>query len=366
MTKKKNTFLALACLACLFMGVPNSFAQNSTIRYANVASGEGKAQDSLTSKEVESYQWVAKGNALHDNGMYAEAIACYRKADSLTPNSALVFYEMAYSFALMQNVDSSLFYGKKSVAVEPMESAFSLLGDIYDHQDKLDSALKYYDAGLVVNPKSYNLLYNKAVALYVHKQAAKAYDVILRSLECTHRHEGSYFLASQIAFDMGKWRSFFANGLYSNLIGTTEARMKRFAQCFMYLFTLDESETSSFLNPDAVWVRTVGFRYLDTTAKRKDAVKNGYDDVVAKGVFAIREIAKMKDEYVLKPFFAKVVKLGYEEELSRIAFRELDSIAFESWKMMNGKRVDSFYKDVVVPFWEDEKKPRKPEFMQRK
>ena len=136
-------------LGFVFLGLQQSFAQSSTIRYTNVTSApKAMGNDTLSANEREAAQLIAKGNAYHDNRMFREAIKCYKQADSLSPKNATVNYELGYSYMMLKQLDSAVLYAKRSIEIEPAELAFSLVGDIYDFEEKIDSALKYYDLGL--------------------------------------------------------------------------------------------------------------------------------------------------------------------------------------------------------------------------
>lgn len=357
--------------------------QSSTIRYANVASSMDRSEsDSLSTSQVEALQWVAKGNAYHDNGMYLDALKCYRTADSLDSGNALVYYEIAYTYLALKNLDSTVFYAKKSVAIKPIEYAFSLVGDTYDYKDMLDSALKYYDLGLSFFPKSHKLLYNKGVTLFVHKHDDEALEVARRALSVTRRHEGSYFLTAQIAAKKSLWIDLFVDGTYANFIGSTKSRMDYVNKYFRELMLVFKKYSTNFNNTQRPlldihrdWAKSTVYRFVESESKfgkmdydildSLNGSENDYEMLVKLGVVAMREAVKLPYDFELKPFYKQIVDAGYENEYMHVVFRSVNQVAFDSWKMMNGKRLENFYDKIAIPFWDGEKKLKAPVLMDR-
>lgn len=362
-------------LVSLLVGLSWAEQKSTTVRFPEVSA----KTDSLSPSAAEAVQLLAKGNAYHDNGMFREAIACYMRADSLNPGMSVVGYEIAYSYMMLGENDSAVVYGKKSIALSPRPDTYSLLGDIYDHLGKLDSALYYYDEGLEKFPDSYLLMYNKSVCLYVAHRSAEAYGVILNSLKYTRRHEGSYFLAGQLAYGLGYGIDFFANGSYANFIGETEARMLHFAKCFSQLVGFydahGDNRPSLRAHPD--WLNAFMYRFSKNEAPGENLFGSGnganslgtepekYELLVRLGIYAMREAVKGAYDFELKPFFRATVENGYEEEFMRIVFRHVNRVAYDSWKMMNEKRLEAYYEKVVLPFWDGEQRLRRPILVDR-
>ena len=368
-------------LGFVFLGLQQSFAQSSTIRYTNVTSApKAMGNDTLSANEREAAQLIAKGNAYHDNRMFREAIKCYKQADSLSPKNATVNYELGYSYMMLKQLDSAALYAKRSIEIEPSELAFSLVGDIYDFEEKLDSALKYYDLGLSFYPKSYHLLYNKGVALFFHKREDEAYEVAKLAVKSTRQHEGSYFLLAQISANRRVWIDFFANGAYANFVGDTKDRaafVRKYFAKLMLIFkeVLVRYEDFPMLDIHREWVRSTVYRFAESESKFEklnfdrldslDGSENDFETLVALGTFAMRESVMLPYEFDLKPFYRQIVDGGFEDVFMRVVFRGVNDIAFESWKMMNRKRFEQFYEKVVYPFWEGEASLKAPVLIDR-
>ena len=357
---------------------------SSTIRYTNMSAIEKIGADSLTANQREAMQQIAKGNAYHDNGMFHDAIKCYKAADSLFPGNATVNYELGYSFMMLKQLDSAVFYAKRSIEIEPGELSFSLVGDVFDYMGVVDSALKYYDLGLSFYPKSYHLLYNKGVALFTYKRVDEAFIVARQSVKYTRQHEGSYFLMAQISAKKGLWIDFFANGLYANFVGNTNGRMDYVTKYFrelMFVFARrmaifdEEVLNRPLLDIHRNWASSTVYRFIDshsTFGKNDynllDSLENDdktYEILVDLGSFAMRESVKLPYDFELKPFYKQIVEGGFEDLYMRIVFRNMNQVAFDSWKMMNEKRFKKFYDTIVFPFWNGEQSLKAPVLIER-
>lgn len=127
----KSLFLAL-CLAVLV------FAENGTVSFPNFKGTDVDSSEAWVLKYLELSQ---KGISLHDDGFYKEAIDAFREALKIVPKEdgqsvSSLNFEIAFSFQAMQQMDSALFYGKESIKQFPNDLAYSLMGDIYDGQNK--------------------------------------------------------------------------------------------------------------------------------------------------------------------------------------------------------------------------------------
>jgi hypothetical protein len=49
----------------------------------------------------------------------------------------------------------------------------------------------------------------------------------------------------------------------------------------------------------------------------------------------------------------------------RVVLKDVNEIAYESWKMMNRKRFEQFYKKVAIPFWQGEASLKAPVLIDR-
>jgi len=104
---------------------------------------------SCTKKEKTAEDWFDEGNGYYYDGKYADAIRCYNKAITLSPDDPSIWYKKGFA----------LYY-----------------------QDKYKEALQCYDKALELDPKNINILTAKGSLLYTqksYKEAIKCYDKVL-------------------------------------------------------------------------------------------------------------------------------------------------------------------------------------------
>ena len=164
---------------------------------------------------------VGEGVQFHEQGQYDEAIASYKKAEKKAPKNALVKYEMAFSYHAKHDFDKALHYAKAATKLDTKgidENLYSLIGTIYDEKGQPDSALAVYREGFKKVPNSANIPYNATITFMRKNNADSAYAWILRSINNTRTHEGSYYYAGFLASQVGKWPAFYAYTMYSTFI----------------------------------------------------------------------------------------------------------------------------------------------------
>lgn len=60
-------------------------------------------------------QVVKKGMKLRELGCFENAVECYQKGLSVCPESMLIYFEMAYSYACMNEMEKSMEYAEKAM-----------------------------------------------------------------------------------------------------------------------------------------------------------------------------------------------------------------------------------------------------------
>ena len=351
---KLQKILAIAIFGCAIVSAET--VNSSTISYPNLSGETSNSSDSLQHQKQTKLKFaelVYRGNSLHDEGFYKEAIDAYRQADSLLPGKSTLQYEIAYSFLMLGARDSAKIYGLKAIEESKTYDAYNIVGEIYDYEGKLDSSMLYYDRGIEKYPRTPELYYNKAVALLNHGRSNEAYTTAKQSLKYTYTHEGSYYLVSDLAFKRTEWIDFFANATLSNIVGTTEARInastKRWTNLLQF-FIGEYIRTGSIQfnpSPHHVWMQQICID-IKGTAKNDSLMKilseNVYELTVYASINALRRAAESNYDFELKPMFREIVKNGFEEAYCRYAFSSMDEIASSVWFNLNQKKIEAFVK----------------------
>ena len=164
---------------------------------------------------------VDQGVQFHEQGQYDEAIAKYKEAEKKDPKSALVKYEMAFTYHAKRDLDKSLTYARAATKLKTdgiEENLYSLLGTVYDDKGMPDSALAVYREAFAKVPNSFNIPYNASITYMRMNNADSAYAWIKRSINNSRVHEGSHYYMGFLASQMGKWPQFYAYTMYSTFI----------------------------------------------------------------------------------------------------------------------------------------------------
>ena len=209
MNKVIALIFSLATCTSLF-AAPNAASRNASTSTAN---------KNAIAEAVKNL--VDQGVQFHEQGQYDEAIAKYKIAEKKDPKSALVKYEMAFSYHAKHELDKALSYAKAAAKLDTKglnENLYSLLGTIYDEKGMPDSALTIYREGFAKEPNSFNIPYNATITYMRKNNADSAYAWVKRSINNSRTHEGSYYYAGFIASQMGKWPAFYAYTMYSTFI----------------------------------------------------------------------------------------------------------------------------------------------------
>lgn len=201
---KKSIALIFALAATLF-AAPNATSKAAT----------------KTSKAEAVKKLVDQGVQFHEQGQYDEAIAKYKEAEKKDPKSALVKYEMAFTYHAKRDLDKSLTYARAATKLKTdgiKENLYSLLGTVYDDKGMPDSALAVYREAFAKVPNSFNIPYNASITYMRMNNADSAYAWIKRSINNSRVHEGSHYYMGFLASQMGKWPQFYAYTMYSTFI----------------------------------------------------------------------------------------------------------------------------------------------------
>ena len=201
---KKSIALIFALATTLF-AAPNATSKAAT----------------KTSKAEAVKKLVDQGVQFHEQGQYDEAIAKYKEAEKKDPKSALVKYEMAFTYHAKRDLDKSLTYARAATKLKTdgiEENLYSLLGTVYDDKGMPDSALAVYREAFAKVPNSFNIPYNASITYMRMNNADSAYAWIKRSINNSRVHEGSHYYMGFLASQMGKWPQFYAYTMYSTFI----------------------------------------------------------------------------------------------------------------------------------------------------
>lgn len=149
---------------------------------------------------------LKKGQALHDEGKYKEAIEAYKQINRSDTNYSDALYELSMSCYSDSQMQSALDYAKEGLRLFPrhftrftMEAA-NALGDL----GKNEEALAAYDSALVKDPQSFHVYFAKGVTLYLLKREEEAKIVFQQSMMINPFNASPHYFLGNIYLHQGK------------------------------------------------------------------------------------------------------------------------------------------------------------------
>lgn len=155
---------------------------------------------------LNSAELIQKGNELHDQGKYSEAITLYKKVTRGDTNYFRALYEMAFS----QMVDSQFTAARAACEKglsEPNDDwpeFYTLYGSLIDDLGDPLRALRIYDSALALFPAYTELHLNKGTTLLIQKKYAEAEAVFQQGLLINPYQASCHYKLAYAAYQQGK------------------------------------------------------------------------------------------------------------------------------------------------------------------
>lgn len=143
---------------------------------------------------------VKEGIAFHDSGQYDKAIETYKKALEIDPKSALVNYEIAFSYFNKKDYESSVKYTdivlneKKEFIIQ---SAL-IKGSALDMLGKTKESIAFFKDIIDNSDGHYLLHYNLGVNYYKIQELDNAEASFIKAIESNPNHASSHWLLANI------------------------------------------------------------------------------------------------------------------------------------------------------------------------
>lgn len=141
-------------------------------------------------------EYVKRGIILHDEGKYKQAIREYEKALKIDNKSALVHYEIAYSYTELGDKKSALKHVNKALKAKgsgDMPMLYVMKGNLLDDVGKTRQAIKVYEKGLQQFPNFYMILFNMGITYANAGMDNKAKNAFIRSIASEFGYASSHY-----------------------------------------------------------------------------------------------------------------------------------------------------------------------------
>ncbi len=148
--------------------------------------------------------FITRATKAMDAGHYEESRQLLHKADSVTPNTAIVSYEFGYSFMLQGKPDSALpYYATAYRHAQATDQFYSAYASALDDRGRSDEAKTIYDEGIGRFPASFILRHERGVWHARRQEHHKAVDDFQAALERKPDFAPSFLRCAQSQFAIG-------------------------------------------------------------------------------------------------------------------------------------------------------------------
>ncbi|HLP56297.1 MAG TPA: tetratricopeptide repeat protein [Fluviicola sp.] len=152
---------------------------------------------------------IGKGFQYYNDGKFERAIEEYEKVTINDTNYPTAQYEIARSYYKMEAyedaqrvltdlIDFDLRFDFKHLI-------YSLLGSCYDHNNRLEDALKTYEEGIRLFPMQHQLYHNRGLTYERNKMYDKALKDFQQAIQCNFYNAASHYKAGMLAANEGMY-----------------------------------------------------------------------------------------------------------------------------------------------------------------
>ncbi len=313
---------------------------------------------------INSGALLKQGNELHDKEKYKEAIAIYKQIDRSDTNYSSALYELSFSCFADSQLEASLEYAKIGLKQFPeLFPKFCIqAGNALDDLGRQAEALKVYDEGLVKNPNSVLLSFNKAVTQFRMGNEADSKKTFQQTLlidpyyasahyflGLLYLREGN-FVPSMLAFKTylllapsGK----YLNKVVANLNGISKVTDDALA--FVKTKKPSKEDNFDFLQQIVISKIALDKQYKLQTKLEDDIIRQ-LQVVDEKLEYKRNDNGFAMQFYV--PIYSKLFKEGDFEPLVYSIFSGIGIKEVDGWLKKNNKEVEKLSAKLVAYFTE--------------
>lgn len=312
---------------------------------------------------------IEKGRAaikLEDEGKYEEALVLLNEAHKLDPESYNYPYEIGYTYYMQKEYTKALDEFKEIIKYRnATDQCFQMLGNVYDILGDSENALKSYDDGLKLFPKSGRLYLEKGNVYWLKKEYEKALPFYEQGIEADPKFPSNYYRATRIYCSSTEevWGM-----IYGEIFMNLERNSERTAEISKLLFDTYKSEIK-FTGKNSMSVSfcqtmTINVDDLKDTSKFKLPFCMIYEPTLSIAVafekkIDINSLDRIRQSFV-ENYFAmgrnkthpnslfdyqdKILKAGHFEAYNHWLLMKGDEKGFDKWESKNKDKYDDFVK----------------------
>lgn len=176
---------------------------------------------------------IRQGVSLHDKGKYADAVACYRAALDLMPNSMPATYEMSLSYLWLKDYANAIQYSSEIIRAgyEPLlTDAYIVKSTALAESKRLDECIELLNEAIERCGDEYLLHFNLGLTYFNQKNNKMAIEQLQKAIEIDATHSSAFLMYAYALNDSGEWlKSFLAYHFFLLLEPNTERSKEAFS-----------------------------------------------------------------------------------------------------------------------------------------
>lgn len=155
---------------------------------------------------INSGEILVKGNKLHDDRKYKEAIDLYKQIDRSDTNYSKALYEICLSSYYDSSFVECKKYARLGLKLFPEDAPqwYLQIANAEDDLGNKDSAIAYYEKIISLNKYDYSNWFNRGVAFYKMKKYAEAKKSLQQCLLIYPYHASAHYYLGVISLEEGK------------------------------------------------------------------------------------------------------------------------------------------------------------------
>ncbi|MDR2020776.1 MAG: tetratricopeptide repeat protein [Treponema sp.] len=152
---------------------------------------------------------IQRGVYAHDQGDYAAAVDYYKQALELEPDSPLIYYEMAFSYAYDKKYEESLASAEAGIKAaqgdeQYLPALYDAKGSALDNLGRPEEAIAVFTEAIRRFGAESLLFYNLGITYYKLERYDEARDTLIRGVFDNPFHAGGNYLLGKILFDQNR------------------------------------------------------------------------------------------------------------------------------------------------------------------
>ena len=182
--------------------------------------------NSLAFGQVSIESYVKEGIQFHDKGEFDQAIEKYQKALAIDPKSALVNFEISFSYMAKGDYSKALKYSDIVLKLKGdyMLEAYINKGSCLDNMGEPKKAIKAFKKGIKKTNGHYLLYFNMALTYLKMGNTDDAQANAIKAIELSPSHGTSHLILATISRDLRNTAEAILSAHYFLMLEPTTSR----------------------------------------------------------------------------------------------------------------------------------------------